>query len=128
MFKYNKNQKKRDTIIFGENKPEYWGGISHFGDMDAKTLKKLIDLKYADPEEAQNYSPTLSEFYGFISRNNGFTVHGYVVAKERDDYRVSIEGVAGNSSDINDICAFSEFTHGADEFECSPGHQYSWWD
>lgn len=48
----NKDVATRDSII----KPfvTHTGGLIAFEGMTAEVLKKLVDLQFADPEEAQN--------------------------------------------------------------------------
>lgn len=90
-----KDVTERDTLIFGQ--PINWksnsGGIARFSGIHLPTLKKLIDLGYADPQETQNDSPTIQEFLEFMSVYPNVTVHGYVVSPYREDCRVSVEGI-----------------------------------
>ena len=91
---YNMDIKTRDTIIFGSYNPDaYRGGVMDFEGMEVSTLKKLVDMRYADPEEAQNDSPTIEEFIRWMETYDGYVVNGYVVTDKRSDYRVSIESI-----------------------------------
>ncbi len=131
----NPNQTERDRLIFGENSPRYGGGMARFEDLDVATLKKLIELRYADPEDKQNEAPTIAEFVALLERHDtedsDLTAHGYVIHKERDDYRVSIEGIEGTTRfsegllDILTVCVT------ADEFTVESDltfHVRAWWD
>lgn len=133
MYKYNTNEKVRDAIIFGEHdKKKYSGGIRRFSYLDATTLKQLIAFGFADPDDRQNFAPTLAEFLTFLENHPKFTAHGYVVTNERDDYRLSIEGVEcetmGEVLDIYDASDFGEMFHDADEFEVTPTSAWCWYD
>lgn len=95
MKELNKDIVSRDKIIFGKYRPNKYkfGGIQKFEGMDVKTLKTLIDNNFADPEDRQNLAPSIQEIYDFMEMYPKYTAHGYAVSDQRDDYRVSIEGV-----------------------------------
>ena len=124
---FNMNQDKRDNIIFN-GKVDYSGGICSFNNMDYETLEKLVALKFADPEDAQNSAPTLLEFLTFMKKHPCFLAHGYVVESKRSDYRVSIEGLQGATNNQEELKSFREFNKYADERVARKGYQWSWWD
>ena len=96
MMELNKDVNRRDQIVFGEpyNKSDYkFGGIVRFREMDLETLDTLFKENFIDPNETQNDSPTTLEIFEFMKAHPDFTCHGYAVSPERDDYRISIEGV-----------------------------------
>lgn len=129
-FNYNKDWEKRDKLIFGEaNIEKYkWGGIYHFEKMDVDTLKALLDEKFADPEGQQNCAPCIKDIYDFMVDHPNFVAHGYAVSPERDDYRVSIEGVDGTyvEKDMETIKDFTDLFRYADEF--SLDDLWCWFD
>ena len=131
-FEYNKDWVKRDEIIFGiASQSGYYGGVKHFGEMDYDTLKKLYELKYIDPDECQNDSPNTSDYMAFLEKYPAFTVHGYVVAIDRDDYRITIEGCDGSAYNSEDITIemikdFVEYFRYADDFNIDG--LYCWYD
>ena len=122
----NKDIETRDKIIYGKYKPSRYkfGGTQSFRGMMVDTLKTLIDQNFADPEECQNDSPTISEFYDFMERYPEYTAHGYTVSDTRDDYRVSIEGVEKGSpaSIYDELQDYMALFAGADEF-----NEYTMW-
>ena len=127
----NKDIEARDKIIYGKYRPKKYGhgGTAHFEDMTAKTLGRLLRDKFADPEDAQNLAPTLQEFYDFLKTHKGYTVHGYTVSADRDDYRVSIEGLykpvpASTPEEYQDFINFNKY---ADELQVQ-NYMYSWFD
>ena len=127
----NKDFNKRDEILFGVyNKDAYkYGGIRHFKNLDVDALKHLLDEGFIDPEEAQNDSPTTMEFYEFISAHPNFTAHGYAVSPDRDDYRITLEGIeCYESCDTKTIRDFIELCRFADELSVNDGCMYAWWD
>jgi len=128
----NTNWKERDRIIFGKS-VEYGGGICHFQDMTLDTLRELIAKGYADPEGQQNDSPMTEELADLMARHPGLTAHGYVVSFERDDYRVSVEGVSGIVKHTEDLLDVLHLCRMADEFDVesdfSVGFKIrAWWD
>lgn len=127
----NKDFNKRDEILFGVyNKDAYkYGGIRHFKNLDVDALKHLLDEGFIDPEEAQNDSPTTMEFYEFISAHPNFTAHGYAVSPDRDDYRITLEGIeCYEPCDVKTIRDFIELCRFADELSVNDECMYAWWD
>lgn len=130
MKELNINQDLRDYIIFKNNSPNYMGGTASFEHLDIWDLEKLIKNNFIDLDDSQNDSPTAKEFYDFV-KNNGFTgsFHGYVVNKDRSDYRVTIEGIDINSEIEKDaLIQFSNLCRHADEFICTATNLYCWYD
>ena len=124
--------KKRDAVIFqdGYKESEYLGGVRHYSGLNLKDLNKLIKLGYADLDEEQNFAPTIGEFRQFMEEHHGYTAHGYVVSPNRDDFRVSIEGIEKDTGyetaeELEDF--ISMFRH-ADEFNVSKTGMYCWYD
>jgi len=110
-------------FITGPTDDDWFGGVRHYSDLDAATLKQLIAKGYADPEERQNRAPSIGEILEVIDRCPELTAHGYVVSRDRDDARISIEGVEGNCP-LDDALFFRE----ADEFSYQNGEFYCWYD
>ena len=131
-FEFSEDCKERDTIIFGE--PKEWdgdksGGIEPFDELTAEQLLNLIVLCHADPETCQNNSPSIGDFLKFLEANPKFRAHGYVVSPDRNDYRVSIEGITyeGDASK-EEIITFVSFCNGADELDLDNESLRAWWD
>ena len=128
MFEYNKDQDKRDTFFdivpdpyFSKNDYQRYHGLN------VETLKILLDEKFANPEEVQNESPSIQEFYDFMVKFPEFTAHGYLIGNGRSDYRVSIEGLIGVPSDFDAERAFSRMFRQADEFDFYPDGSFRCW-
>lgn len=116
--KMNMNYNRRNEIMDGLLGDSY-GGIQRFSGLTAEKLSLLVKEKFADPTETQNNSPTISDFLNFLKKNPGFTAHGYVVLPEREDYRVSIEGVEWSGTESLSPKSMQEFVdmfRDADEF------------
>ena len=77
------------------DRAEFWGGVEHYSGLDVHTLMELVDKGYADEKDAQNSAPTIREIMIAMLGNPGLTAHGYWVSRERDDARISVEGVEG---------------------------------
>lgn len=128
-FEYNKDWKLRDSMlndVYGNKQGTY--DIFRFDGVTAETLQKLVDLKFADPDEYQNEAPSVGEILDFLNENPDFTAHGYAVTVRRDDYRIILEGVEGNSRDFDQISRFMNMFRFADEFETGIGYQRAWFD
>lgn len=124
----DEQMKERDMILFGFfDKEDYYGGSMDFSDLHVDRLKKLVELGYADVEECQNNSPTIGDFIEFCDAYPEFTLHGYAITNERDDCRVTIEGVdLGKPVDDKAIKDFVEMFRFADDFNLETG--YVWYD
>ena len=97
-------------------------------DLTPASLAAAVREVYADPKERQNGSPSIAEFLAFAKRT-GFRLafEGYVVSPDRDDARISVEGVqlVGQVDDA-DRLTFMEWCapYGPDEFD----RDRAWWD
>ena len=122
----------RDEVLFHEpfNEDSYFGGIRHFIGLTYNKWERLLDLRVADPEERQNCAPTCGEIMEFIREHPNFTAHGYTVSPNRDDYRVSIEGVFCDPGfTTKDLIDTVNLFAGADEFDVSEEDGiYVWFD
>ena len=132
---------KRDSLIFGNDKTEYFGGIESFGYQDHKgisytTAEELMELGFLDPNDRQNSAPTAEEFVNFCKKYSQYESEliGYAVAPRREDCRVSIEGfiVYGvPEEDTKFLRDFEELTYYADEKDMDPdtygNYDYSCW-
>ncbi len=130
MFEFNKDYKERDKIIFGneidwDKSP---GRIIRFESMSIETLQLLMDKKFIDPEETQNYSPPVKDLIEFMLEYPNVTALGYVVSPKRKDYRVSIEGVKGENPSKECQIKFANLFLRADEFVCNDKMIYCWYD
>jgi hypothetical protein len=124
----NPNYKERDKILFGTTDVNYWGGSKQFTELSLEDLEKLVDLEFIDVEECTSYSPTVEEILEFMSEYPNFKAHGYAIAYERDDYRVTLEGVShyGTYLTRDEELAFIYMFRTADDFELESG--YAWFD
>ena len=122
---------QRDQIVFGEdyNSEKYSGGIRRFDYLSSEDLNRLLDIGLADPDEQQNEAPTTKEISKFLNDHQNFWAHGYVVSPERDDYRVSLEGVeCGSDYDLSDVQDFFSLFKYPDEVSVEKTGMYCWFD
>ena len=108
------------------------GGIEHFNGLSAKSLKELIKLGFADPEDTQNESPSIAEFLKFMEKYHNVEAHGYAVSPNRSDERVSIEGLEtkNRKEELSKefILDFTKKFRQADDFEVDEKHAFCWYD
>lgn len=131
-----KQANEREQLLFGKkyNINNYrLGGVCGFDKVPAETMRKLIDEKYADPEETQNESPSIQEFLDFIEARedpDNWYLHGYAVSPERDDVRVSVEGIGSYAPvSAEDLVDFVKLCRYADELDCTTDNPaYCWYD
>ena len=133
-FKLNGDAIRRGELL-DEAMPgiEVHGGVRYFTGMRPKTLRTLLEEGFADGAERQNAAPPIAELLGYMESHPEVSAIGYAVDPERDDYRVSIEGLvlAFPYSDEQEE-SFREFCDSADELfltDSVVGHGLrAWWD
>ena len=122
----------RDSIIGEDNfeKSAYsGGGIRYFWNLTLAQLTELIELEFCDPTGSQNDSPTAELFCKFMKKFPFLRAHGYVVHRDRDDYRMTIEGLRFKGKVSREqVAAFRKFCTGADDLSTDNNILYSWWD
>lgn len=126
--KYTEKQDRKRKEMCGVDDKNFFGGCARFEGMNAKTLQLLVDKGYADPEDNTNGSTTLGEYLEFMKAHPRFKAHGYIIDNNRDDRRITIEGLEAGKTTIKEMCDFIELDRMADEFEVSSEYCRSWWD
>lgn len=129
-------------IVFGQriNWNEDLGGAEHFHNLSLDKLEKLLEEGFANPQEKQNFSPTIKQFYEFgkkcVAKGYNAVFIGYAISPDREDYRTSIEGIEVRIQtelieariDFNLRDEFEKFAESADETEINFSVLYAWWD
>jgi hypothetical protein len=131
MFNYNEDQDRRNEILskYLKNKINY--DVVYFKEVPLDVMQKLSNENFLDPNDKQNDAPTASEFIEFAEKYPFVKFHGYIVSKDRKDYRTTIEGLEAPSYDkkkypdfVKDFIAFNRL---ADDLEYD-NKFYSWFD
>lgn len=122
----------REQIIFGRDyNPETYRyrGMVRFDRLDKEDARKLMELGFLDPDDCQNDSPTAKEFLEFAENHGeGWILHGYVISPERDDCRVTIEGLCCEMElTKEELVDFVQLCRFADNFDIENG-AYCWYD
>lgn len=139
---FNKDVQARDQIIkansdYYDEKSE--DEVKYFKRLKPAALYKLIDQRFADPEDEQNFASSIQEFLEFAREHPELkpTFSGYTVDIERDDYRVSIDEIVLENPVINTrntLIAFAELTRNSDDVidyaanETGDNAIGIWWD
>lgn len=122
---------KRDFILFGDvvNLGKYSGGIRKFRNLDVDRLKLLVEEGFAVLDDKHNEAPSIGEFIKFMEKYPEVLAHGYAVSPERDDVRISIEGLESNEElseeCLNSIKGFADY---CDEFYYDSEGLWVWYD
>jgi hypothetical protein len=126
----NKDYQKRNQIIFGDNNTDNWpGGVRRIESLSLEQLNDLIQNDFIDLEDCQNCSPTVEAFLDFMKKYPKVEAHGYAVSHTRDDYRVSLEGLAfAGRVNKQMLLDFVHLCRDADEFVADDNELYAWWD
>ena len=126
--KYTEEQDKERCELVGVNDKSLSGGCASFSGMTYETLQKLVDKGYADLEDSQNDSTTLGEYLEFMKTHPRFKAHGYIVSNDRNDRRITIEGLKASQVTLDELQDFINLDRDADEFEAMQSYCRSWWD
>ena len=124
---------QRDQIIFGENynAKKYGGGLRYFDELTIIQIDQLEELGILDANECQNDSPTIGEMLEFLRarKTDGWYVHGYCIDPNRDDFRITFEGVGKKTPPSKqDIIDFTALFRWADEFYVDNDGLRCWYD
>jgi hypothetical protein len=101
---YNQEYNNRDAIL-GITPVLYKSpsdSLRKFSGLSIQKLDQLLAGRFIDPDFSLNNAPTAREFIDFMSAHPQLTAHGIVINPDRQDYRVSIQGL-----DILDSTAVS---------------------
>lgn len=129
----NRDWKRRDQILGVTLHPDP-DGITAFHGLDAERLDRLLQEGFAPPGERQNLGPSIEEFLAFMRDWPEVLAFGYAVHPAREDYRVTLEGLACDLLVVpaprRDALrsAFTERFRDADEFVDALQCLYAWWD
>jgi len=107
------------------------GGLQFLENLRPEGLNALLDNGFICPDECQNDSPSIAEYKAFAERHpdeRTLTFFGYFVSPDRDDCRISLDGITANAKDAEFIADFANTFHEASEFECRVGYQRCWFD
>lgn len=135
----NKNsfdKEEREQIVFNRHyDPKVYErgyGISKFKDLPLNVIKRLIEKGYLDPNDYQNSSLTVSSIVKFVEEHDpaNWRFHGYVVSAERNDTRVSIEGINSlKPLSKDDLIDFLQEFRYADELDAERDETvFCWYD
>jgi hypothetical protein len=103
--------------------------IFYFRDVPAEVVARLLAERFMDPDQRQNASPSSAEFLAFMQRHPGVLAHGYATSIEREDYRVSIEGVSYTGAASDELRRDAVRLFGsADECRVDGAGLYVWYD
>lgn len=128
------NADEREQLVFHRDyDPKFYqrGGIARYKDVPLSAIKVLAEKGYLNPDAMMDRGATIQDFIDFVEKHNPeeWTFHGYVVSSDREDSRVSIEGIEskGKLSKEDQIDFLLEFRL-ADELDIEKGVAYCWYD
>jgi len=131
---------ERDQIIFGSFNPErYLESGVRFQSMEPETLKKLIELKYANKKDRHNEAPSIEEFLNFAAKCGKeveIAFNGYVCPQLMESGGIIIDGVElkTEKKEQDSILLFVDTFGKASKLTTSydlSNHSYkmqAWWD
>lgn len=126
--KYTDEQDQERYNLLNVSTINGFGGCTRFRFANSNVLKELVKKGYLDPKDKQNDAPTAGEFIKFMEKYPEFEAHGYIIDNEREDRRISIEGLSGYPQSEEAKEAFEEMFSEADEFNIEDDEYYCWYD
>lgn len=93
--KYTIAQDNERYKLLDIDKRDSFGGAVNFDHCSVDTLKELVKKGYLDMQESFNDALSTKEFVEFMEKYREFEAHGYLVINEREDRRITIEGLRG---------------------------------
>jgi hypothetical protein len=127
----NKDHKLRDEIIFSkyQNFSDYQGGCKNFI-ITLEQLEELVENNFIDLDSYQNYSPTAKQILNFMRKYPEYKALGYAISVEREDYRVTLEGVEkmSGAESLTEMQDFVNLFRSADDFIVSDDQMFAWFD
>lgn len=129
----NRDWRRRDQLL-GITTDDDPDDVTHFHGLDLPRLEALVREGFAPLGCRQNRAPTTEGFLGFMRDWPEVHAFGYAVHPAREDYRITLEGVAcaiervpeGRRAALAE--AFRARFREADEFVDAVGCLYAWWD
>lgn len=129
-FVMNTDVGRRDKVLgINVDWDGHVGGIVRLDRIGVTTLETLFRERFVDPNDSQDEAPSASELLAFMQKHPEVLAHGYAVSPDREDYRVTIDGLSVQSSFATAELklAFLEFCKDADELDLKNGLR-AWWD
>lgn len=116
-FCFNRDEKRRLEIV-GVDSPDFEFGGCHRMCASYEKVNLLFKEHFIDPTDQQNASPTAKRFLLWASKwlqkyNLKISFLIYLISPDRDDYRVSIEGMIVESEETIDEKSNSLFASSA---------------
>ena len=130
----NRDVARRDAIL-GIVTVADPAAVTHFRDIGVTRLELLISEGFIALDQATPGTPTPRVFIDFMGRFPEARVHGYAVHPERDDYRITIEGIECDLSSGHSAAewstlraVFEDRFASATTFYSESDWLYAWWD
>ena len=130
----NRDVARRDAILGIVTAPDP-AAVTHFRDIDAARLELLISEGFIALDLGMPGTPSPRVFMDFLCRFPEARIHGYAVHPERDDYRVTIEGIECDLSSGHTEAewatlraVFEDRFASATTFFSESDWLYAWWD
>ena len=106
-----------------------YGSISRFKSVPIDLLEKLIFHGFVYLGKWNSCPGVQDLFLPFLQRHPDFTAHGYAVSKERQDSRITIEGIeCAAPMTIETVIDFANSFRRADDFSLSSSNARCWYD
>jgi hypothetical protein len=121
--------KLRDKLLAPYYSTCITGGLRYFTGVPLNVLEQLINHNFVEMGPWNSCDGVSDSFLPFLRRHPNFTAHGYSVLPEREDVRVSIEGVEQDTElTKEEIIDFAVTFRDADEMILDTDYARCWYD
>ena len=131
-FLYNPNYIRRDELLDIESR--FWDDEENDDEIveveiTLEVLELLFQEKFINPQNRQNFSPSVQEFLTFMRKYPMVVAHGYATSPYCDYYRVALEGLMVEPEFVTAALRadFEQLCQNADVLDLR-SELYSWWD
>jgi hypothetical protein len=123
------NKETREQLLAPYFETKSVGGLRYFRGLPLPVLEELITHGFVDRGDWNDCPGVDAAFLPFMRRNPEFAAHGYAVDWDRDDVRISIEGVQKLAPlSKTELIDFINTFNGADEVQVTEQSAYCWYD
>jgi hypothetical protein len=123
------NQVLREQILTPYLASKDYGDIRYFHDLPLNVLERLIAEHFVELDEWNECPGVGKAFLPFMKRHPTFKAFGYAVSPEREDARITIEGVEQFGDLTKDEVIDFVMTFGrADEIQITENYARCWYD
>lgn len=129
----NQDQARRQELLGHNLDTRETNGVTRFSGLPPERLATLVEEMFLHPQWQHSDAPPAVAFFEFLSHFPGTTAGGYAISNARPDYRIGLDSVSCDLSELaadaqaNLREAFAVFSEGADRVDEDAHLLHAWW-